>query len=67
MYSFDLPDLPDNVTLDCDDLNKDLTEIYPRGEFDVIQSRLVGPGIHRDRWLIYIQELLGYVKTYAGS
>lgn len=65
IYPIELSDIPQNITLECDDLNKTLTELYPSNEFDVIQSRLLGPGIHKDRWATYVQELSEYVPRRA--
>lgn len=47
----------ENLTLECDDLNNSLTDVYAPRSFDVIQSRLVGPGIHKDRWPSYLREI----------
>ncbi|KAB8616656.1 hypothetical protein FH972_025991 [Carpinus fangiana] len=53
----DLPVYPPNLSLECDNLNNILTDVYPQDSFDIIQSRLVGPGIHKNRWPSYLAEL----------
>ncbi|PLB34189.1 class I SAM-dependent methyltransferase [Aspergillus candidus] len=48
-------DVPQNVNLEVDDLNRPFT--FPTKYFDLVQSRLVATGIHRERWPSYIRDI----------
>ena len=59
----DLLDIPHNLNLECEDLNSNLAEVYPLNHYDLIQSRFVSNGIHRNGWGSYLRQL----KQYATS
>ncbi|KAH8691402.1 S-adenosyl-L-methionine-dependent methyltransferase [Talaromyces proteolyticus] len=53
-------DLPDNLWLQIDDLNRSFT--FPSRHFDLVHSRLVASGINRSRWTSYIRDLVRVTK-----
>ncbi|OMP88818.1 hypothetical protein BK809_0005539, partial [Diplodia seriata] len=59
----ELPDdQPDNLEIEAWDLNQTLTPTYKPNEYDLIHSRLVAPGIKRDRWPRYIRDIVRLLK-----
>lgn len=59
----ELPDdQPDNLEIEAWDLNQPLTPTYKPNEYDLIHSRLVAPGIKRDRWRGYIRDIVRLLK-----
>ncbi|KAK0650642.1 Secondary metabolism regulator laeA [Lasiodiplodia hormozganensis] len=59
----ELPDdQPDNLWIEAWDLNQTLTPTYKPNEYDLIHSRLVAPGIKRDRWPRYIRDIVKLLK-----
>lgn len=53
-----MPEHLNNLNLECDDLNQSLTDVYEENTFDVIQSRFVEAGIHKNRWPSYVRDLV---------
>lgn len=62
IYPAQPSDCPENVVLECDDLNRPLTDVYDENHFDLIHSHFVAPGIHRRRWPSYVQDLVKILK-----
>ncbi|OJD18813.1 hypothetical protein AJ78_01220 [Emergomyces pasteurianus Ep9510] len=48
-------DTPENLWLQVDDLNRTFT--FPPNYFDLVHSRLVASGLHRQRWPRYIRDI----------
>lgn len=48
-----------------DDLNKPFT--FPADSFDLVNSRLVGAGINKSRWLSYVGDIIRSVVDKAES
>ncbi|EEH07419.1 conserved hypothetical protein [Histoplasma capsulatum G186AR] len=51
-------DTPENLWLQCnqvDDLNRTFT--FPPNHFDLVHSRLIASGLHRQRWPRYIRDI----------
>ena len=57
IYPADLPEQPDNLELEMYNLNAGLLGYYRPSHYDLIHSRFVGPGIHKNRWRSYVGEL----------
>ena len=61
LYPADLDDMPGNLEVECCNLNRSLNS-YPSGHYDLIHSRLLGPGIDKSRWPGYVRDLLRLLK-----
>ncbi|KLJ05733.1 hypothetical protein EMPG_10823 [Blastomyces silverae] len=48
-------DTPENLWLQVDDLNRTFT--FPPNHFDLVHSRLLASGLHRQRWPRYIRDI----------
>ncbi|EFW15185.1 conserved hypothetical protein [Coccidioides posadasii str. Silveira] len=53
-------DIPDNLWLQVDDLNRHFTFGY--NQFDLVHSRLVASGINQDRWPRYLRDIVRSLK-----
>jgi len=53
-------DAPENFWPQLDDLNQPFT--FRSNTFDLVHSRLVGGGIHRNRWPAYIRDIVRVLK-----
>ncbi|OJJ46766.1 hypothetical protein ASPZODRAFT_66834 [Penicilliopsis zonata CBS 506.65] len=53
-------DMPDNLWLQVDDLNRPFT--FPSRYFDLVHSQLVATGINRSRWPSYIRDIVRVLK-----
>ncbi|KAJ5215428.1 uncharacterized protein N7498_001835 [Penicillium cinerascens] len=52
--------VPENLWLQVDDLNRPFT--FPSNHFDLVHSRLLATGIHRNRWPTYINDIVRVLK-----
>jgi len=62
IFPSEIPEHLHNLNLECDDLNQSLTEVYESNMFDVVCSRFVEAGIHKNRWPSYIKDLVKSVR-----
>lgn len=53
---------PENLELTIYDLNDPLTDEYEVNSYDLIHSRFIGPGIHKNRWPSYVRDLRKLLK-----
>jgi hypothetical protein len=53
---------PENLELTIYDLNEPLTDEYEVNSYDLIHSRFIGPGIHKNRWPSYVRDLRRLLK-----
>ncbi|KAF2180497.1 S-adenosyl-L-methionine-dependent methyltransferase [Zopfia rhizophila CBS 207.26] len=64
IYPADLPEVPDNLLCEIYNLNNSLNdpEIFEPNAFDLINSRFVAPGIHRNRWRSYVRDMKALLR-----
>ncbi|KAK4166017.1 S-adenosyl-L-methionine-dependent methyltransferase [Cladorrhinum sp. PSN259] len=53
-------DIPPNVDFQVDDLNSPST--FPSNYFDLVNSRMMAGGIHRNRWANYMSDILRVLR-----
>ncbi|KAF2145231.1 uncharacterized protein K452DRAFT_316320 [Aplosporella prunicola CBS 121167] len=59
----ELPDdQPDNLECEAWDLNQTLTPTYKPNYYDLVHSRLVAPGIKKERWRTYLRDIFRLLK-----
>ncbi|KAK4238403.1 S-adenosyl-L-methionine-dependent methyltransferase [Achaetomium macrosporum] len=61
VYPYPVPEaLPPNLDFQVDDLNSPST--FPSNYFDLVHSRMMAGGIHADRWMNYLGDILRILR-----
>ncbi|KAK4043338.1 hypothetical protein C8A01DRAFT_43655 [Parachaetomium inaequale] len=61
VYPYPVPeDIPPNLDFQVDDLNSPST--FPSNYFDLVHSRMMAGGIHANRWMNYLNDILRVLR-----
>ncbi|AEO55388.1 hypothetical protein MYCTH_2116126 [Thermothelomyces thermophilus ATCC 42464] len=61
IYPYPVPeDIPPNLEFQVDDLNSPST--FPSNYFDLVHSRMMAGGIHANRWMNYLSDILRVLR-----
>ncbi|KAL2159869.1 hypothetical protein VTH06DRAFT_2002 [Thermothelomyces fergusii] len=61
IYPYPVPeDLPPNLEFQVDDLNSPST--FPSNYFDLVHSRMMAGGIHANKWMNYLSDILRVLR-----